>query len=522
MIYNEINRFPYLLILLFALSLFGRERVRNADGNRVFLKPVTRGEPVTDDGSSRGVAWADYDRDGYPDLYVANTMNNSNYVYRNNGDRNFTQVTEDPISYSGNWSESVHWVDVDNDRDLDLFVTNQWDGPNQLFLNNGDGEFSDSADTGDLASGPSNSPGACWADYDLDGFMDVYVVTRDDGDDALFNNNGDGTFSRVMSGNISSNGGDGRSCAWGDVDGDRFPDLYVGNFIVRRGDQVSKARNFFYSNNRDGTFTEVTEGSHVTDPGVTYGVSFTDYDYDEDLDLFVTNIASSDANILYKNDGNGGFTKAALTISTELNRPSKGHTWGDFDNDGYLDLFVANGTMNIEPERVRNQLYLNNQQGDFTEITDWPIVTKEGTSAGTAWADYDRDGDLDLFVANWARNNEDNEFYRNDITENKDRNWIALHLVGTRSNTFGIGAKVRLKATVSGRSLWQTRWHWLDTGYGSQNEPLVHFGLGDALAADSLEIQWPSGTVDHYGNLAANRYYRATEQEEITPLTFKP
>jgi len=516
------NRYPYLLLLSLLLLLLPNEQFRYRNANTGFMIPVTGVEPVTDDGSSRGVAWADYDRDGYPDLYVANTMNNSNFVYRNEGDGTFSQVTEDPISYSGNWSEGVNWVDVDNDRDLDLFVANQWDGPNQLFLNNGEGGFAEAGKSGDLTAGHSNSPGSCWGDYDLDGYMDVYVVTRDGGDDSLFNNNGDGTFSRVTSGNISSNGGDGRSCAWGDVDGDRFPDLYVGNFIIRNGERVTKARNFLYRNNGDGTFTEITEGHHVTDPGVTYGVSFTDYDYDEDLDLFVTNIASSDANMLYENDGNGGFTKTDLTISSELNRPSKGHTWGDFDLDGYPDLFVANGTMNIEPEKVRNQLYLNNQRGAFREITDWSIVTKEGTSAGTAWADYDRDGDLDLFVANWAHNNEDNELYRNNSTETDNRNWIALHLAGTRSNTFGIGAEVRLKATVSGRTIWQTRWHLLDTGYGSQNEPLVHFGLGDAVTVDSLEIQWPSGAVDRFADLATNRYYRATERDEITPITFNP
>lgn len=483
----------------------------------VFLNPITDGELVSDDGSSRGVAWADYDQNGYPDLIVANTMNALNFVYKNNGDRSFSQITEDLISISGKWSEGITWVDVDNDSDLDLFVANQWDGPNQLFLNHGDDGFQESANSGDLTNLPSNSPGSCWADYDLDGDMDVYVITRDGEDDSLFKNNGEGSFERVITGNISSNGGDGRSCAWGDVDGDRFPELYVGNFIVRGGEDLSKARNFFYKNNGDGTFTEITEGSHVTDLHVTYGVSLVDYDYDEDLDLFVTNIASSDTNILYENDGNGNFSKPDLKISEEQNRPSKGHTWGDFNNDGYLDLFIANGTMNIEPEKVRNMLFLGNDQGDFDEITDWPVVNKEGTSAGTAWADYDRDGDLDLFVGNWSHNNEDNEFYRNDITESKNRNWIGLHLRGTQSNTFGIGAKVRIQVVISGEPRVQTRWLWPNTGYGSQNEPFIHFGLGDADRIELVEITWPSGIENSFTDLKVNQYFEISEEENITP-----
>jgi len=481
----------------------------------IFLHSVRSGELVSDDGSSRGVAWADYDKNGFPDLVVANTMNNSNFVYRNNGDGSFLQVGEDPISFSGMWSEGVSWVDVDNDRDLDLFVANQWDGPNQLFMNGGEHGFTAAEKTGDLTSSPSNSPASCWADYNLDGFMDVYVITRDGGDDSLFKNNGDGTFSRIEEGNISSNGGDGRSCAWGDFDGDRYPELYVGNFINREGEDVSKARNYFYKNNGDGTFTEITAGPHVNDRNVSYGVSVVDYDYDDDLDIFVTNIASTDANVLYQNNGNGQFRRASLVITEERNRPSKGHAWGDVNNDGYIDLFVANGTENIALSKIRNQLYLGDRNHNFIEIQEAPIVEKERTSAGTAWADYDRDGDLDLFIANWGGNNEDNEFYYNNITENAEKNWFAMVLEGIDSNTFGIGTKVRLKATISGNSYWQTRTLWPQTGYSSQNESIIHMGLGDAEEVEMIEIHWPSGNVDRYEHLKPNRYYRAKENNSI-------
>ena len=484
----------------------------------IFLHPIRSGELVTDDGSSRGAAWADYDNNGFPDLVVANTMNTSNFVYRNEGDGSFIQIGEDPISYSGKWSEGISWVDVDNDRDLDLFIANQWEGPNQLFKNGGEHGFKEAVQTGDLTSGPSNSPASCWADYDLDSYMDVYVITRDGKNDTLFKNNGDGTFSRIDEGNISSNGGDGRSCVWGDFDGDRYPELYVGNFIIRNGEDVSMARNFFYKNNGDGTFTEILEGPHVNDRNVTYGVSAVDYDYDDDLDIFVTNIASSDTNVLYQNNGKGQFVRASLAITEEKNRPSKGHTWGDFNNDGFLDLFVANGTSNIDPEKVRNQLYLGDENNNFVEIHRGAAAEKKGTSAGAAWADYDRDGDLELFVANWADNNEDNEFYHNNISESKNANWFALTLDGTDSNTYGFGTRIRLKATISGNTFWQTRTLWPQTGYSSQNEPIVHMGLGDAVSVEIIEIHWPSGNVDRYHNVEPNRYYQAKENSSMVPL----
>ncbi|MDX1636816.1 MAG: FG-GAP-like repeat-containing protein, partial [Balneolaceae bacterium] len=415
----------------------------------IFFRPVRDIEPVTDDGSSRGVGWSDYDGDGYPDLLVANTMNGLNHGYRNNGNQSFTQITEDPIATSGKWSEGISWVDIENDGDPDLFVTNQWEGPNELFLNNGEGTFTLAGDTGDLTSAPSNSPGACWADYDLDGDLDVYVITRDGGNDTLFEHAEEGNFTTVTTGNISSNGGDGRSCAWGDLNGDSYPDLYVGNFTEPDGEGRRKARNFLYLNNAGNRFTEVTEGQHVTNRGVTYGVSLIDYDYDDDLDIFVTNIAGSDRNMLYENDGHGRFSTPRLTISAESNRPSKGHTWGDFNNDGHLDLFIANGTTQVEPEKNRNMLFLNNGEGDFYEIEDGPMVTAEGTSAGTAWSDMDRDGDLDLYIANWAENNEDNELYQNDITEGKNKNWIAFQLRGTKSNRNGLGTKLKIKAAIN-------------------------------------------------------------------------
>jgi hypothetical protein len=471
----------------------------------------TSGEHVTDGGLSRGVAWGDYDNDGDPDLVVANSVNQLQMLYRNDGPNGFFQVQQDPIVQSGGDSEGVFWADYDNDGDLDLLLTNQFDAPLRLFRNDGparaeeDGSagFSQVAagDLGDDRLGSSN--GACWGDYDNDGHLDVFVVHRDGLDNELFRNRGDGTFRREAEGPAVSSGGDARTCAVGDVDSDGDLDLYVGNFI----DGDTKAANSFYLNQGDGTFEAVTESAVVADRQATYGASFADADGDGDLDLFLSNIARSDHNALYLNDGHGAFAKVEDdSLVTAASRPSKGHAWGDYDNDGDLDLFIANGTeADVD---LRNFLYLNDGRGRFTAVAEGPLVSDVMISAGTAWADIDKDGDLDLFVANWSGCDEDNALYRN---ETQGRHWLVVQLVGKKSNRMGIGARARVQARIGGHDRWLTRWLLPSTGYGSQNEPIIHFGLGDATSVEALEVEWPSGVTDRIESLPVDRVVEVVE-----------
>ncbi|MEX0315872.1 MAG: CRTAC1 family protein, partial [Allomuricauda sp.] len=423
---------------------------------------------------SRGVSIADLDGNGLLDIVVANQVDSTlllgNTIFFNEG-KKFRRV---PIAENKTqaWSESVHTVDVDNDRDLDLFFTTQFGVPNLLYLNNGTGDFAIS-EGGDLTADLTNSPGACWCDYDLDGDMDVFVVNRDGEEDNLYINNGKGMFKKADSGPWVDNNGDGRACAWGDLNGDGFPDLYVVNFVLKNdGNVIGKHRNYLYWGSSQETFTELKEGLLVEELNASYGVSFVDYDFDMDLDIYVTNVARSDENALYQNSGSGVFEKITENgIAYEVRRPSKGQAWGDFNNDGQLDLYVANGTEGY-PE-IQNFLFAGDSKHDFKRVYNTLPAIEGHISAGTASGDINRDGFLDLYVCNWGGEAEANDYYSNQTNTN---NWVVFQLSGIKSNSYGLGSWVKLTTTDA---RVQTRYLIRETGYGSENAPEIHFGLSN-------------------------------------------
>jgi hypothetical protein len=507
-----VNWLPLLLLLGLATVVVGLVEGSDREMTAIAGKFVSVGSQVlsANGGSSRGAAWGDFNGDGWDDLVVANAGEGErNFLYLNRGDGSLELVADSPVGQRASPTEGVNWVDYDNDGDLDLLVVNRSEHSNELFRNDGDKGLVRVA-AGDLTTDRTSSTTACWADYDEDGFLDVWVVNRDGEDDALYRNRGGGGFSRVAAGPMVGRGGDGRSCAWGDIDADGDPDLYVGNFLTADGE--GKAANFLYLNRGDGALVAMGEGPAVTDAGLTYGVSWIDYDDDGDLDLFVSNIARSDQNALYRNGGGKLAKVTASPLATDSGGPSKGHTWGDYDNDGDLDLYVANGTEGTDD--ILGYFYRHLDVGRFERVHESPFDTDRHISAGTAWSDYDNDGDLDIFVSNWGGNAEANDLYRN---ETSGAHWIGIRLEGRRSNRMGIGARVRLVAEMDGRSKTQHRWQLPNTGYGSQNAPVIHFGLGDATVAQTVEISWPSGKVDTHTNVEANRFWHAVEGDDLAP-----
>jgi len=463
---------------------------------------ITEGDIVNDGGNSYGTAWGDYNNDGYLDLFVSNGAwmpAQVNFLYRNNGDSTFVKINIGDVVNDTSGSLSCSWSDYDNDGDLDLFVTTFLDFKNFLYRNNSDGTFSKIL-TGDIVNDVAGSWSSSWGDYNNDDDLDLFVSNVSDVNNFLYRNDGDGTFTKITTGDIVNDGGDGTGSSWGDYDNDGDLDLFVTN-----GGFGASKKNFLYQNNGDSTFTKITTGDIVNDTTWSESCSWADYDNDGDLDLLVTNIGN---NSLYTNNDDGTFTKViACAIVNDVGQ-SFSSAWGDYDNDGDLDLFLAN-----VDTLLNSFLYSNNGNGTFTKITTGNIVNDGGGGTDASWGDYDNDGDLDLFVDNWDQNN---FLYANNGNTNK---WINLKLFGIQSNSSGIGAKVRLKATIFGNSYWQMREISGGSGRGGQNTLNAEFGLGDATIIDSLKIEWPSGIIETYTDIGVDQFITATENGGITGIT---
>ena len=448
--------------------------------NRKITGPV-----VTNGGASVGVAWGDYNNDGYADLFIANTDGENNFLYTNNGNGTFTAVTTGPVVNSGGDSWAGSWGDYDNDGDLDLFVANH-DGDNFLYQNNGNGTFT-AVLTGDIVTDADPSQGCSWADYDNDGFIDLFVANGNDVNNCLYSNNGDGTFTKILTGDVVLDGGQSTSGTWADYNLDGKIDLFVTN--------LDGENNFLYKNNGNGTFTKVQAGSIVNDGGDSWSGSWGDYNGDTYPDLFVAN--DSGANYLYKNNGDNTFSRVNSSPLTSDIYSSRSSSWGDINNDGHLDLFLSNDDEN-------GYVYINNGEGDFSKY-----YTESAVYRGAAMHDFDWDGDLDLCVATEGNNN-----YLFENTVGNANHWLNIRCAGVFSNTLAIGTKVTAKAMIDGEPVWQSRTVSAQTGFGGQNSLLAEFGFGDAMLVDYMRIEWPSGIVWDTTDVVTDQYLLITEREQ--------
>ncbi len=462
------------------------------DPNAAFQKRTGIG--LDDTYDNWAVAWGDYDNDGYVDLFVPTANENQpNQLYHNNGDGTFTKVTTGNIVTDLASSMAATWGDYDNDGDLDLFVSNNIGYANFLYRNNGDGTFT-SIQNDPVVSDIYYSHGAAWADYDNDGDLDLFIAeyfpTKYN---HLYRNNGDGTFTKVTDNAIILEASFSVAGAWGDYNNDGLVDLFVCN--------TNDRNNSLYKNLGGGKFLKINTGDIVNDGGKSVGCAWGDYDNDGDLDLFVANAGGQD-NFLYRNNGDGTFTKVTSGDIVNDGGHSHGCAWGDYDNDGDLDLYVANNGDND------NFLYMNNGDGTFTRIYN-AITDVGGESMGVAWADYDNDLDLDLFVAN--RNDEANFLFANSRGQCNAKACIVLD--GNLSNENGIGAVIKVKANIYGSDVWQMRQVSSQTsgGTGGQNELKTLIGLGDATIIDSIVVQWPSGYVQVLTNQPTDQCITVSE-----------
>ncbi|HYM06852.1 MAG TPA: CRTAC1 family protein [Terriglobales bacterium] len=497
-----------------------------------------------------GVAFFDYDNDGWPDIFLVNGSRlegfgsgpqPTNHLYHNNRDGTFRDVTKQAGLEKSGWGQGVCAGDYDNDGYTDLFVT-YW-GHNVLYHNNGDGTFTDVTAQARLLGVRSRwGSGCAFLDFDRDGHLDLFVANYVDFDtktapepgtnarcqyrgiavncgprglpgesNLLYHSNGDGTFTDVSerAGISKIRGNYGLGVLTSDFDNDGWPDIYVAN---------DTNASLLFHNNHDGTFQEMgvfagcaydADGKENSGMGVAAG----DYDQDGWLDILKTNFPD-EAPSLYHNTRDGLFTEAARAAGISRNQRWLG--WGcgflDFDNDGWPDIFLVNGHVYPEVDRANlglsfkqpKVLYRNLGGGRFEDVSGkaGAAITTPSAGRGCAFGDFNNDGRIDILINNM---NDAPTLLRN--TSRNGNHWIQILASGTKSNRSGIGARIYC-VTGSRRQLEEVR---SGGSYLSQSDLRVHFGLGEAAMVDLLEIHWPSGIVDKLEKVRADQMIQIKE-----------
>lgn len=444
---------------------------------------------------SRSVNWVDVNNDGRVDLFISNGPNGgqNNSLFINTASGTFSMATNDTITKDATPSDGATFADVNNDGSLDAFVANWYNYNNLFYKNNGNGSFTFD-NTQILTNDLGYSETAAWGDYDKDGLVDLYVTNSAGAKfNFLYRNTGSNTFTKVIVGDQVTDAFFSRNVSWVDIDSDNDLDIFVTN--------ENNQNENIYRNDGAGVFTKLTSGSLLNDGKNTNSSSWADFDNDGDLDVFLANDGSF--NGLFKNNGSFSFTK--ITSDTVSKTPSRSFSsaWSDIDNDGDLDLFVTNsfGTTS----KQLNFLFVNDGLGNFSRNSVDAVATDSSWSYGCAFADYDDDGFEDLAVATCRFNGVDQGdfLYHNNGNSNK---WITVKLTGTVSNKSAIGTKIRVKATINGTPTWQMREITSQSSYCGQNDLRAHFGLKDATKIDSIKIEWPLGIVETYTNINVNQF----------------
>jgi enediyne biosynthesis protein E4 len=508
-----------------------------------------------------GVAWIDYNRDGLPDLFLVNgttipgippALAPTNQLFRNNGDGTFTDVTASAGLVHTGWGQGVCVGDYDNDGWDDLFVTCY--GKNLLYHNNGNGTFTELAERAGVGGDPWRwNTGCVFFDYDRDGWLDLFVANYVDqgkdfrllpqpgsgqfcqykgipmacgprglptGRNFLYHNNGDGTFT-----DISSKAGiillPDKHYALGaislDYDNDGWPDLYVA---------CDSTASILYRNNHNGTFTDQAFVAGVAYSGdgeaqAGMGVAAADYDHDGNLDVAKTNFSDDTPN-LYHNNGDGTFSDVTFPAGLGLHSNYMG--WGigflDFDNDGWPDLFMANGHLDAvidayhidsayaEPKLLYHNAPLANGTRRFEDISksSGPAIKLRSSSRGIGFADYDNDGLVEIAI-----NNMNGPAYLFKNAAASANRWITVKTVGVKSNRNGIGTRIEVR-TGEQQQVDEVR---SGTSYISQNDLRVHFGVGSHQTVDEIILRWPSGQVDRLRQVPSNDQITVREGKGI-------
>ena len=478
--------------------------------SQVTFTDVTETANVDNSARGMGAAWGDYNNDGMIDIYVSN-YKDKNILYRNNGSGVFSDVTDAADVGNTDASADIAWGDYNNDGFLDLFLVNDvgpgFGAKKVLYKNNGDGTFTNVAKEAGVENIAFGMGGA-WSDYNNDGYLDAFVTNNahvmicEGQHNKLFRNKADGTFEDVTDTAGVGDLGNGMGAAWCDYDNDGYQDLYVLNFDNSNLPSPENTPSILYKNNGNGTFTEITSTAGAGNALGGFGVAWGDYNNDGNMDVFIANLMDvlpSAKNVLFMNNGDGTFSDVTDSAGVGDEDESTEVTWVDYDNDGDLDLHVVNGGIGASQACV---LYRNNGNGTFTDIAEEAGIRYIGHAEGASWGDYDNDGDMDLYLVNYR---EPNVLYRNNGNSN---HWIIIKTVGTKSNRAGIGARVK----VTTGTISQIREVDGGSGFCSQDSLWVHFGLNSYETIDTLEIRWPGGKVQTLSGVKADQILTITEE----------
>lgn len=462
-----------------------------------------KSSPVVEQASdSRSVNFVDVNNDGWEDLFISNgpSSGQNNFLYINQGDGTFTSLTNDPIVQDGAKSDGATFADIDNDGDIDAYVVTWYGQQNFLYRNQGNGSFLLDKDP-TLTTQGTYSETASWGDVNQDGWLDLFL-TNSEGkskQNQLFISEAGKRF-EILSTPATQTNTLSRSVSWADVNIDGKIDLLITN--------EGKSPNELYLNSGKAPFfhrqqNPIWEGLARG----TMSASWGDVDNDGDLDVFLANAGyyKQVSNQLLLNDGQGNFTLHTESGLSEDGGCSYGSAFADYDNDGDLDLIVANGFCK---ENLENWLYENDGAGNFTRATEVLPEMASYCSFGVAWGDINNDGFLDLAIAN-CQNGKNQAQPANDLYLNKGNknHWLNVKLKGTTSNSTAVGAIIR----VHTKRGWQMRQITAQSGYCGQNSLIAHFGLGSARKVKQLEVWWPNGKKTQLGRQRVDQTLVLTE-----------
>lgn len=500
-----------LLKALLTLGLLGLPAAAIADPLFSDVTVPAGVEVYTNAAWGSGVAWVDIDVDGDLDLLMVDGPGDPCRVFRNDGDDGFTDIAPQLGIVDTGWGKAFVPADYDSDGDVDVLLTNySTSESNRLWRNDGGGVFTD-VTVGSGFDFMDQATGAAWADYDGDRDLDCYITTYGfTHRNRFLRNDGNDQFTEIAASlGMQDATGWGYQPGWFDYDNDGDVDLYVGNDNFFGG-----TANKLYRNEGDGTFTDVSVASGANLGMSSMGLGIADYDGDLDLDVYISNIQTG--NRLLRNNGDGTFSEVSVEAGVRINNICWAVDFLDMDHDTWPDIYAcAFGDDMFDPTGTANTIFRNNGDGTFEDISLESGAANPGVSYCSAWGDYDNDGDLDIAMTNWYDGDPEDQpsaLYRNDHVPvgGSSLDWLQIELIGTVSNRDAIGARVQI-ITADGTFIREKQ---SGTSYLSSSQPWIHFGLGTATEVLQVLVRWPSGIVSALENVAGGQRITMIEPDD--------